>query len=59
MKIRLWPVPALGRPPFHTLQRDELLAKLRALTHLRVVSAPGSGYRVEAGLFPGWAKSPE
>jgi WD40 repeat protein len=57
--IRLWPMPE-GRP-FHTLPYDELLARLRSFTNLRVVRDEGSetGYRVEAGPFPGWAVLPE
>jgi WD40 repeat protein len=57
--IRLWPMPT-GRP-FHTLPYDELLARLRSFTNLRVVSdeASETGYRVEAGPFPGWAVQPE
>jgi WD40 repeat protein len=57
--IRLWPLPE-GRP-FHTLPYEELLAKLRALTNLRVIADEGSasGYKVEPGPFPGWAKFPE
>jgi WD40 repeat protein len=57
--IRLWPMPE-GRP-FHTLPYDELLARLRSFTNLRVVHDEGSetGYRVEAGPFPGWAVQPE
>jgi WD40 repeat protein len=59
--IRLWPVPDGTKPPFHTLPREALLAKLRALTNLRVVPDPdsGTGYKVEVGPFPGWAKVPE
>ncbi|HUL76202.1 MAG TPA: WD40 repeat domain-containing protein, partial [Vicinamibacteria bacterium] len=59
--IRIWPVPDLAKPPFHTLPREELLARLRALTNLRVVSDATSptGYKVEVGPFPGWAKPPE
>jgi WD40 repeat protein len=57
--IRLWPMPE--GTPLHTLPYDELLAKLRSLTNLRIVSDPGSatGYKVEPGPFPGWAKFPE
>ena len=57
--IRLWPMP-VGQP-LHTLPLDELLTKLRALINLRVVPDPGSatGYKVEPGPFPGWAKVPE
>jgi WD40 repeat protein len=59
--IRLWPVPDAFKPPFHTLPREELTARLRALTNLRAVPDPGSptGYKIEVGPFPGWAKPPE
>lgn len=59
--IRLWPVPAPSDRPFHTLPREELLAKLRSFTNLRAVAASGtaSGYRLEYGRFPGWEKVPE
>jgi WD40 repeat protein len=57
--IRLWPMPV--GPPLHTLAYEELLAKLRALTNLRVVAEPASttGYKLEPGPFPGWANAPE
>ncbi len=57
--IRLWPMPE-GQP-LQTLPYPELLAKIRALTNLRVIEAPGSatGYKVEPGPFPGWARFPE
>ena len=60
-KIRLWPLPDPSEPPFQTLPREELLAKLRALTNLRAVPDPSSatGYKIEAGPFPGWASVPE
>ena len=60
-KIRLWPLPDPSQPPFQTLPREELLAKLRALTNLRAVPDPSSatGYKIEAGPFPGWASLPE
>lgn len=56
--IRIWPMPH-GRP-FHTLPHEELLDRLRGLTNLRVVEDPegATGYRVEAGSFPGWATIP-
>jgi WD40 repeat protein len=56
--IRLWPVPE-GRP-FHTLPREELLARLRSATNYRVVADEGSpdGYRLEIGPFPGWESLP-
>jgi WD40 repeat protein len=57
--IRLWPMPE--RRPLHTLPSEELVAKLRSLTNLRVVADAGSatGYKIEPGPFPGWAKFPE
>ena len=61
--IRLWPMPDFSRPPFHTLPHDELMAKLEALTNLRVVSDEESstGYRVEADMdaYRGWSTTPE
>jgi WD40 repeat protein len=56
--LRLWPMPE-GRP-FHTLPYEELLAKLRSLTNLRVVedSASATGWKVEIGPFTGWAEVP-
>jgi hypothetical protein len=58
--VRLWPMPDGSKPPFHTLRREELLSKLRAMTNLRIVpdSSSGTGYKVEVGPFPGWAKLP-
>ncbi len=35
--VRLWPMPDLSKPPLHTLPREELIAKLKTLTNLRVV----------------------
>ena len=57
--IRLWPMP--DGPPLHTLPYDALLAKLRALTNLRVEpdAASATGYKVKPGPFPGWANVPE
>jgi WD40 repeat protein len=59
-EIRLWPVPDLSKPPFHALPYDQLMAKLRALTNLRVVDDPASpsGYKLEVGPFPGWREVP-
>ncbi len=54
-------MPELSKPPFHTLPYDELMAKLRSLTNLRVVEDPASptGYKLEIGPFPGWATVPD
>ena len=59
-EIRLWPMPDLARPPLHTLPRQELLAKLRALTNLEVVPDPAAptGWKLEVGPFPGWKDVP-
>jgi WD40 repeat protein len=53
--VRLWPMPE-GRP-LHTLPFGELMARLRAMTNMRVVRAeePASAYQLDCGPFPGWA----
>jgi WD40 repeat protein len=58
--IKLWPMPDLSKPPLHTLPRAELIAKLKALTNLRVVEDPDSpsGWKLEIGPFPGWETVP-
>jgi WD40 repeat protein/class 3 adenylate cyclase len=58
--IRLWPMPDLSQPPLHTLPREELLARLRQLTNLRVVPDDSSpdGFRLDVGPFPGWRTMP-
>jgi WD40 repeat protein len=57
--IRLWPMPE--GPPLHTLPYEELLAKLRSLTNLRVVPdrTSATGYGLEPGPVPNWAAAPE
>jgi len=57
--IRLLPMPEGG--PLHKLPYEELLAKLHALTNPRVVTDAHSatGYNVEPGPFPGWARFPD
>jgi WD40 repeat protein len=59
--IRLWPMPDLSSPPLHDLPRAEFIARLGALTNLRVVRDPDDpeGYLVRAGPFPGWQTAPE
>jgi len=58
--VRLWPMPDLTNPPLHTLPRDELIAKLKTLTNLRVVRDQESptGWKLEVGPFPGWETVP-
>jgi len=59
-EIRLWPMPDLSQPPFHTLPHAELMARLRALKNLRAVDDPASatGYKLDVGPFPGWRDVP-
>ena len=58
--IRLWPMPDLSQPPLHTLPHDELMAKLRTRTNLRVVKDPESetGWGWHLDPFPGWERVP-
>jgi WD40 repeat protein len=58
--IHLWPVPDVSQPPLHTWPRDELIAKLKALTNLRAVEDPESptGWKLVIGPFPGWETVP-
>jgi len=59
--IKLWPMPDLSKPPFHELPRAQLVARLEALTNLRVVPDPDDpgGYVVAAAApFPGWETVP-
>ena len=54
--LQLWPFPDTSRPPLHTLPHDQLLAKLRSFTNLRVLpddeSTTGFSIRIEES--PGW-----
>ncbi len=58
--VRLWPMPDLSKPPLHTLPREELIAKLKTLTNLRVVRDPESstGWTLTHDPFPGWETVP-
>ena len=58
--LRLWPMPDLDEPPLHAWPHDELVAKLRSLTNIRVVPDPESdqGWTVELDPFPGWEEMP-
>ncbi len=58
--IRLWPMPDVSKPPLHTLPHPELMARLDALTNLRVVRDPTSstGWTLDVGPFPGWEDVP-
>jgi WD40 repeat protein len=59
-EIRLWPMPDLSKPPLHTLPHDELIAKLKTLTNLRVVRDEDSptGWKLTHDPFPGWETVP-
>jgi WD40 repeat protein/DNA-binding winged helix-turn-helix (wHTH) protein len=59
--VRLWPVPDLTKTPPHRRPQDEFLVMLRSWTNLRAVpdSQSASGWKLEVGPFPGWAKLPE
>ena len=50
--LRLWPMPDVTKPPLHTLPYAELLAKLDALTNLRVVRDAVVLHRLEARRRP-------
>ena len=54
-------MPDLAKTPLHQRTYQELMAVLRSHTNLRAVPDPHSatGYKLEAGPFPGWAKPPE
>jgi WD40 repeat protein len=58
--LRLWPTPDFSKPPLHILPHDELIAKLKSLTNLRLVRNPESaeGWKVELDPFPGWKEIP-
>jgi WD40 repeat protein len=57
--VCLWPMPEA--PPLQTLPYDELMARLRAMTSLRVVRHATSpqGYRLDRGPFPDCAPAQE
>ena len=59
--IRLWPMPDVSKPPLHTLPHDELIAKLKTFTNLRVVRDETShdDWKVEVTPFPGWKTVPK
>jgi len=58
--IRIWPTPDLSKPPLQTLPHDELIAKLRTLTNLRVVrdEESSTGWKLTRGPFPDWETVP-
>ena len=58
--VHLWPVPDVSRPPLHTLPHAEMMARLDALTNLRVVrdASSSTGWTLDVGPFPGWRDVP-
>jgi WD40 repeat protein len=58
--ISIWPMPDVTKLPLHTLPHAELLARLDALTNLRVVrdSTAATGWKLDVGPFPGWKDVP-
>jgi WD40 repeat protein len=59
--IRLREMPDPAKPPLHTHPYEELLARLREFTNLRVVSdedSSATGFAVEPGPFHGWNDLP-
>jgi WD40 repeat protein len=54
--LSVWPMPDVMKPPLHTLPHAELVAKLDALTNLRVVrdASSSTGWKLDVGPFPGW-----
>jgi WD40 repeat protein len=59
--VRIWPVPDVTKTPLHKRPHAELMTALRSHTNLRAVPdpKPSTGYKLEHGPFPGWAKPPE
>jgi WD40 repeat protein len=59
--IRVWPMPDLDKPPFHTLPYEKLLGRLDRLTNLRAIrdESSSTGWKLEIGPFPGWEEVPE
>jgi len=58
--ISIWPMPDVTKPPLHTLPHAALMAKLDALTNLRVVrdASAATGWKLDVGPFPGWKDVP-
>jgi len=61
LTARLWPMPDLSKPPLHALPHEELVAKLKSLTNVRVVrdEETGTGWKLTHDPFPGWETVPE
>ena len=53
-------MPDLSKPLLHALPREDLIAKLKTLTNLRVVrdEETPTGWKLEVCPFPGWETVP-
>jgi hypothetical protein len=51
----------LSKTPLHKRPYQQFLAAIQSHTNVRAVPDPQSptGWKLEAGPFPGWAKRPE
>jgi len=58
--LRLWPMPDFSKSPLHTLPCEELIAKLKTLTNIRVVrdEESSTGWTLTHDPFPGWETVP-
>ena len=58
--VRFWPMPEVSKPPHHALPHDELIAKLKTLTNLRVVrdEESATGWTLTHDPFHGWETVP-
>jgi WD40 repeat protein len=59
--IRLWKVPDVTKTPPHKRSHGKFLAMLKTWTNVRVVpdETSSTGWKLEIGPFPGWARIPE
>jgi hypothetical protein len=57
--VRMWPMPT-GKP-LQTLPYNDLLARLRELTNVRIAPdrSSSAGYGIRFDPFPGWEKKSE
>ena len=53
-------MPDLSKPRLHTLPSEELIAKLKTLTNVRVVrdEESSTGWKLGHDPFPGWETVP-
>jgi hypothetical protein len=55
-------MPDLSKTPLHKLPHDQLSARLKSLTNVRLVEADefesGTGWKLDLDPFPGWETAP-